>query len=236
MLAAAEGRRPSARQIRSLLSLSCLLLLSFIPFMARTLTLERPQVGVDWSKMPQRPAAPSNVQYAPSRLFGTVEFRSVIKGMPQWERVLRMCAGKTGISEDLRSAGRHAEAQAWAGIKAENRNAAPLQKLQAVNKFINLWPYRTDMDVYGLIDYWATPAEFLAKSGDCEDYSISKMFALIELGFKPENLRVVALRDKIRNIDHAVLAAYVDDEVYILDNVSPLVLSHSKYGHYLPVY
>lgn len=89
--------------------------------------------------------------------------------------------------------------------------------------------------MYGLVDYWATPEEFIGKSGDCEDYAIVKMFALLQVGFKPENMRVVIIKDKIRNIDHAILAVYIGDEVLVLDNTSPLVLPHSKYGHYRPV-
>ncbi|MDR2051063.1 MAG: transglutaminase-like cysteine peptidase [Deltaproteobacteria bacterium] len=200
-----------------------------------TLTLERPSVDVNWDRLPARRTAQPNVQYAPNRLFGTVEFRSAIKNVPQWERVMRLYKNKNSIDEDFVKAGRKAETQMWDKIKAEAKSATPLQTLQAVNKFFNLWPYRTDMEVYGLVDYWATPAEFISKSGDCDDYAITKMFALIQLGFKPENMRIVALKDRIRNIDHAVLAVYLDQEVYILDNVSPLVLSHSKYGHYQPV-
>jgi predicted transglutaminase-like cysteine proteinase len=202
---------------------------------SHTLTLERPSVDVNWDKLPARGAAKPNVQYAPNRLFGTVEFRGVIKNLPQWERVLRLYKDRKSIDEDFVKAGRKAEMQMWNKIKEEAKSSTPLQTLQAVNKFFNLWPYRTDMEVYGLVDYWATPAEFISKSGDCDDYAITKMFALIQLGFKPENMRIVALKDRIRNIDHAVLAVYLDQEVYILDNVSPLVLSHSKYGHYQPV-
>lgn len=207
----------------------------FLPALGYNLTLERPAVQVDWDRLPARRTAQPAVNYAPNRLFGTVEFRGALKNAPQWERVVRLNKSKTSIDEDFVKAGRRNEAQAWERLKAENRGAPPLQVLQAVNKFFNMWPYRTDMEVYGLVDYWATPTEFISKSGDCEDYSITKMFALIQLGFKPEQLRIVALKDRIRNIDHAVLAAYVGEEVYILDNVSPLVLPHSKYGHYQPV-
>ncbi|MDL2285428.1 transglutaminase-like cysteine peptidase [Desulfovibrio sp. OttesenSCG-928-F07] len=213
-----------------------LLVFALVPGVSYTLTLERPNVNVDWNKMPQqqKKAAPK-LTYAPNRLFGTVEFRSKLKDLPQWDRVLRTYKGKTSIDEDFVKAGRKTEAQKWEAIKKAAKTQTPMQILQEVNKFFNLWPYRTDMDRYGLVDYWATPAEFIDKSGDCEDYSITKMFALIQLGFKPESMRVAIIKDKIRNIDHAVLVVYIDTEVYVLDNTSPMVLSHSKYGHYLPV-
>lgn len=195
------------------------------------LTLERPNVNVDWSKVPDRQKKQPKLVYSKNRLFGTVEFRSTLKNLPQWERILRQYANKKGIDSDFSSK----QTPAWAELKASAAKMKIMDKLAAVNKFFNRWPYRTDIDLYGLIDHWATPAEFIKNSGDCEDYAITKMFALIQLGVKAENMRVVLIKDQIRNIDHAVLAVYLDEEIYILDNVSPLVLSHSKYGHYKPV-
>jgi predicted transglutaminase-like cysteine proteinase len=74
------------------------------------------------------------------------------------------------------------------------------------------------------------------RSGDCEDYSIAKYFALRKLGFAKEELRVVILLDKIRGIGHAVLALYAKDEILILDSLSNLILPHSRYKHYVPQY
>ena len=48
--------------------------------------------------------------------------------------------------------------------------------------------------------------------------------------------RIVLLKDNIRNIAHAVLAVKLNDESYILDNMSDLVLPHIKYEHYIPQY
>lgn len=195
------------------------------------LTLERPKVNVDWDKLPDRKKNQPKLVYAKNRLFGTVEFRGPIKKIPQWERILRLYGNKRNIDSDFSGK----QAQAWNGLKAAVSKMPLMDKLQEVNKFFNRWPYRTDMDLYGIIDYWATPAEFIKNSGDCEDYAIIKMFALIQLGVNPDDMRVVLLKDQIRNIDHAVLAVYAGEEIYILDNVSPLVLPHSRYGHYKPV-
>jgi predicted transglutaminase-like cysteine proteinase len=105
-----------------------------------------------------------------------------------------------------------------------------------VNKFFNKWPYRLDKANWGVSDYWETPWEFLRKSGDCEDYAIAKFYALQELGFSPDQMRIVAVRDAIRGIGHAVLAVYAKDDIYILDNQTDMVLSHTKYKHYIPQY
>ena len=111
-----------------------------------------------------------------------------------------------------------------------------MDQLRTVNTFFNKWPYRLDEDIYGVSDWWATPQEFLKNSGDCEDYAISKYFALRELGFPPEDLRIVILKDRIRNIGHAVLAVYADNEVHVLDNVTDMIFPHTKYRHYVPQY
>jgi predicted transglutaminase-like cysteine proteinase len=62
------------------------------------------------------------------------------------------------------------------------------------------------------------------------------MYALKQLGVNPERLRIVALKDSIRNLDHAVLAVYIEGTIYILDNVTKLVLTHDKFQHYRPYF
>jgi len=111
------------------------------------------------------------------------------------------------------------------------------EKIRAVNEFFNRWPYKEDTEVYGLSEYWATPTEFMARSGDCEDFAIAKYFALRELGFKNDEMRIVILMDQIRNIGHAVLAIYNDNnETLVLDSLSNLIVPHDRYKHYLPQY
>ena len=69
-----------------------------------------------------------------------------------------------------------------------------------------------------------------------EDYAIAKYYALLELGFKQDQLRIVAVKDMIRNIGHAILAVYLPDNIYILDNQTVMVLPHDRYKHYIPQY
>ena len=104
------------------------------------------------------------------------------------------------------------------------------------NSYFNKQPYRQDSEVYGVNEYWATPDEFLRMSGDCEDYAIAKFFALRQLGFDAETMRIVILWDEIRGIGHAVLAVYQTDKILILDNLSELIVPHERYRHYIPQY
>lgn len=78
--------------------------------------------------------------------------------------------------------------------------------------------------------------QFLRHSGDCEDYAIAKYVTLRQLGFAADQLRLVVLRDTVRDLTHAVLAVYHEDEVYILDNLSRLVVRQAEVPHYVPYY
>lgn len=177
---------------------------------------------------------------APGAVFGSIEFRSEsLAGLPQWTRVLEemereqpaydACAQDPArcTSPALRSWREMLEAAGGLGRR---------ERLEAVNRHFNRSAYRTDRDLYGQNEYWATPSEFLARSGDCEDYAIAKYFALRQLGFGEDELRIVILMDEIRAIGHAVLAVYDEDEILVLDSQSDLILPHSRYKHYVPQY
>ena len=119
---------------------------------------------------------------------------------------------------------------------AQARGLPPYEQLKVINAFFNRWPYKLDNDNFQVPDYWETPFEFLARSGDCEDYSITKFYALRQLGFRNDDMRIVVLFDRIRGLAHAVLAVKLDNDEYILDNQANVVMSHHRYRHYDPQY
>ncbi len=47
-------------------------------------------------------------------------------------------------------------------------------KVVAVNEYVNNFRYIEDKDNFGKSDYWATPTEFFARGGDCEDFAVEK--------------------------------------------------------------
>ncbi len=109
--------------------------------------------------------------------------------------------------------------QALVGIS--KKSSDPLKTLRMVNGFYNRLASRKDEDFYGIGEYWATPLEFLTnRSGDCEDYAIIKYFALQFMGWNPDKLWVVFLRENIRNSGHAVLVAESKRGQFVLDNLS----------------
>jgi predicted transglutaminase-like cysteine proteinase len=111
-----------------------------------------------------------------------------------------------------------------------------LTQITEVNTYMNKATYITDETNWGQKDYWESPGEFMAKFGDCEDYAIAKFMSLQLLGFDPNKLRVVAVKDLNLKVGHAILAVYVDDKIYILDNQIGQVVEAKTIRHYEPVF
>jgi predicted transglutaminase-like cysteine proteinase len=119
------------------------------------------------------------------------------------------------------------------------KNGTDMQKLQAVNEFYNNVRYSSDMRVYGKKDYWATPWEFLGKDkGDCEDYVISKYFALRYLGIDAKKLFFTYVRSTKFKQPHMVLTYFKTprSEPLILDNNNRKIFPASKRKDLTPIY
>ena len=166
------------------------------------------------------------------QLFGTVEFKRPLSTLPGWLDLL-----KRNQMDPIFIPGKvFKKGVTWDTFKSKAPVNNKMELLRYVNSFWNTWPYVEDIVNWRQEDYWEIPAEFLKKSGDCEDYSIIKYFTLKELGIPPESMRVVVVRDTIRNFAHAVLVVYLNDDAFILDNLSNSVLSHTKVRQYSPQY
>lgn len=126
--------------------------------------------------------------------------------------------------------------ESWEKLVAEAQQRSPMEKLKAVNDYMNRTPYIIDPENWGVPDYWATPREFFLKDGDCEDYAISKYVTLKRLGIDPASMRLVIVQDENLRIAHAVLAVTLGSDVFILDNQVDAVLPQQKILHYRPVY
>lgn len=165
------------------------------------------------------------------RLFGTVEFQMELKKPKSWLDAMARNR-KSPIFFDEK---RFNSSTMWKDLKKQAEGLPLSEQLRIVNTFWNKWPYRTDKEVYGKADYWAAPYEFLAKSGDCEDYCIVKYYTLKALGVPVEKMRIVVVLETIRNIGHAVLAVYGEgDDIYILDNLSEAVRPAQRIRNYVP--
>ena len=159
----------------------------------------------------------------------------------KWQSVLQRYAaergdGGLGACTAAAPASAACASAEWRHFLAGLRSKSRREQLLAVNREANKRPYVTDLANWGAEDYWATPGEFLAHSGDCEDYAILKFFSLRQLGWTGEELRIVAVHDRRLGIGHAIVAAELDGEIWVLDNQSPEVVAAARVDRYQPVY
>jgi len=131
----------------------------------------------------------------------------------------------------------------WQGfLKARRSDPGPEREtalLAAVNRHFNRVRFLSDNEHWGVEDYWATPAEFVASDGgDCEDYSIAKYYALKELGVPIARLRITYVKSTRLSQPHMVLAYYTTPqaEPLILDNLDNEVRPASQRPDLIPVY
>lgn len=173
-------------------------------------------------------------------LFGLVEIKAnQISSIPKWVDVLgrtqQVRARLLACLDNEKACGNDAE-ERWREKVISLKNEDLKTQVDEVNWFINRWPYITDSELWGKSDYWATPKQFLANSGDCEDYAIMKYFTLRTLGVADARLRMAVVHDAVRDIPHAILVAEVNDDFLILDNLSGEALSHKWVSQYTPYY
>lgn len=120
----------------------------------------------------------------------------------------------------------------FAELVKEARGLSPVETLKLINRQVNrAITYRSDKG-----DQWQTLAQSAARgTGDCEDYAIAKMTLLADLGFRPDQLQFIVLKDTRRQLWHAVLAVHVEGKRYILDNLSNTAASDELFRTYKPV-
>lgn len=126
-----------------------------------------------------------------------------------------------------------------ARLERSRATAGEREALRLVNDFFNRVPSRTDRELWGVEEYWATPAETLAINGaDCEDYAFSKYFTLKELGVPVARLRLVYARNTKISEAHMVLAYYPDPNAdpLILDILENDIRAASDRPDLIPVY
>lgn len=127
----------------------------------------------------------------------------------------------------------------WRDMMELNNNNAEKEKLEQVNRFFNQIVFVSDMEHWGVEDYWATPVEMLATNGgDCEDFSIAKYFTLVEMGVPVDRLKITYVKALSLNQAHMVLTYYPtpDSIPLVLDNLIPEIKSASDRRDLVPVY
>ena len=111
-------------------------------------------------------------------------------------------------------------------------------RLDEANRGINAAiRYVSDYAQFGEADRWSAPlASFATAKGDCEDYAIAKYVALREAGFSRDEMRLVLVRDRSVQQDHAVLAARIDGHWLILDNRRSELIEDNDASNLTPLF
>ena len=129
---------------------------------------------------------------------------------------------------------------AWEELIHNDKSPSDREKLSKVNHFYNSRiRFVSDIDLWGVQDYWATPIEFLCKNaGDCEDFAIAKYFTLKAMGVAEEKLNIAYVKAIQYNIAHMVLTYYSEPgaEPLVLDNLIDSIDPASKRTDLMPVF
>ncbi|MBL8697185.1 MAG: transglutaminase-like cysteine peptidase [Alphaproteobacteria bacterium] len=156
----------------------------------------------------------------------------------RWTAVLERLIHETPAYDEpctLQFRGRCIVAE-WRQLVHSLQGRARRERIDAVNAFFNRQPYIVDPVNWGAADYWASPLQFLARSGDCEDYAVAKYVTLRQLGLSAAELRIVVLDDLNLGIAHAVLVVADGDRLLVLDNQIPQVVDARRVLHYRAIY
>ncbi|MDR2014316.1 MAG: transglutaminase-like cysteine peptidase [Azoarcus sp.] len=135
-----------------------------------------------------------------------------------------------------------ATVKAWRTMIEKNRTQPDLAKLERTNIFVNdRILYASDMSVWGVEDYWATPLELFGKGrGDCEDYAIAKYVSLLLMDVPVQRLRLVYARARMgsQTVAHLVLSYYETptSDPLILDNLVDTILPAKRRTDLFPVF
>lgn len=159
-----------------------------------------------------------------------------IRDFPKWERVRDLEKNNPSFAGNGPTMPDAMKAAAWQRLRETLPEEPLMAKLDAVNAFFNQWPYARDDALWGIEDYWAVPREFVLWSGDCEDYAITKYYALRFFGVPARDMRIAVVWNEKRDEGHAVLLVFVEGKAYLLDNFSDKVTPREKLLHYTPVF
>jgi len=177
----------------------------------------------------QAPTVFAATKPKPPLLFGSLEMPKVgIQKFKRWTGMLKRVKNGKALQAAVPN---------WETFITSLKGKSPFDLIKTVNTFVNKIEYQTDPTIWRNDDFWATPEEFYKKTGDCEDYAITKYMILKDLGVDPNNMRIVVVKDLNLKEYHALLAIYTDDgHILILDNQVGEVMLHTRVRHYKVMY
>jgi predicted transglutaminase-like cysteine proteinase len=153
----------------------------------------------------------------------------------QWDRAREQSLNEKGICNSKLCDARIKRVRAAINL---GRTRDVFTKLAIANSTANLLiKYQSDQEIYGSFDYWASARDTIRLgSGDCEDFVILKQNILLAMDVDEDNISAVVLRDKSRDLYHAVLAIRTSKGNLILDNVRNEIFFDTDLPQYQPLF
>lgn len=171
-------------------------------------------------------AAPMRASFLDSRELRSADTSRFVA----WHAALTRHAAESAASQPRRY-------EEWLAFLESIADHDPWRQLIAVNGFVNAISYESDRRNWGVGDHWASPAEFFGRgAGDCEDFVIAKYLSLRALGWPDDALRFVAVNDRKNGDDHAILVAFYNAKVLVLDSSFENVMEADQVPHYRPIF
>lgn len=97
-------------------------------------------------------------------------------------------------------------------------------ELKLINAKINMCPYKSDPERYGVPEFWN---EIDGDGGDCDDYAVAKMQELKRRGVPISALRLATCWvDHGKTMYHCVLLVDLNGQTWVLDNRYPLPMEY----------
>lgn len=111
-------------------------------------------------------------------------------------------------------------------------------RIELINRAVNsAIRYTSDLAQHGVADRWTAPlATFASGRGDCEDYAIAKYVLLRDAGVPTDDLRLLLVRDRAVQQDHAVLAVRDAGRWLILDNRNLALAEPTSLPQFMPLF
>jgi predicted transglutaminase-like cysteine proteinase len=166
---------------------------------------------------------PERDRTAPAMLFGTVAIPvSTSVHASRWRAILDEEADRILLGECRGALCRNVTFRRLSSLAAALRGEPIEERIRKINRTVNSSiDYRTDLELYGRGDYWASFREtVLAGKGDCEDFALVKMWLLRAAGVPQDAMQLVLARDTRRQLDHAFLSVQTESGVLVLDNLT----------------
>lgn len=133
-----------------------------------------------------------------------------------------------------------AKTSEWNELIKTSLHLSEKQKVERVNNFFNYQiSFASDINLWGINDYWSTLEEILLKgAGDCEDISIAKYFTLRKLGIAEDKIRLAYVRSLKNNLPHMVVTYSTSPKniPYVLDNLNKNIKPANKRIDLIPIY